>query len=119
MKPTQREATYVYSFPQSNREKSLEKMLSKTITPGPGQYNPNKVSLSKFPQISIGNSKRAENVNNRNFPSVGKYNLKTSIGEAEKITMSSKFYPQNKSKINRNVPGPGSYNANYEVIKNR
>lgn len=46
-----KEATYIYSFPKSNRSKSLSKMLSRTETPGPGNYNPNKVFLKSFPKI--------------------------------------------------------------------
>lgn len=122
MSKTHKEATYVYSFPQTDRVKSLEKILSKTATPGPGEYNPVKVSLSSFPKIRIGTSQRKHNLRNLKIPTVGDYNLESTIGQAPKITMSAKFYPkENTKKIHKvkPIPGPGFYDPDVNPVRLR
>lgn len=52
-------------------------------------------------------------------PSVGKYEIKSTIGEgAPKISFSQKF-PYNKKLLDNKVPGPGNYDPLIEHIKLR
>ena len=110
-----REATYVYSFPKTNRSQSLEKLLTRTVTPGPGNYNPNHVYLKSFTKVSIGKSNRGDYIINKNFPSVGKYEISNQIGtDAPRITMSARFNSNNRNIL---TPGPGAYETDINPIK--
>ncbi len=120
-----REATYVYSFPKANKSKQPKtiKIKGKEITinnkdeilPGPGSFNPNKVSLLKFPAYRIGNQKRFLTPQNNKSPGVGDYNLSSLIGrETPKISFAKKLNIKNFASTN---PAPGHYDPNFKIVK--
>lgn len=123
-----REATYVYSFPKSDRLNKSIKVLSKnskridiksnTIEfPGPGAYDPIKVSLNTMPIYKIGTEKRDFSYLKNKNPGVGEYKINSTIGEnVPKITISKKFTSKSKKLIKVNNPGPGEYNPNIDVV---
>ena len=111
-----KESSYVWSFSKSNRQKSMEKLMSKTLTPAPDNYNPNYVSLKSFPKISFVKEKKLRS-KTAVGPPVGKYNLRCEPGcDIPKLTFSAKF--KSYSKANKFFfPAPASYNPNIDPIK--
>lgn len=111
-----KESSYVWSFSKSNRQKSMEKLMSRTMTPAPDNYNPNYVSLRSFPKISFIKDKKLRS-KTAVGPPVGKYNLRSNPGEDfPKLTFSAKF--KSFSKANKIFfPAPASYNPDINPIK--
>jgi hypothetical protein len=77
----------------------------KSDVPGPGQYDPKPIK-SNLAFSLYGRIPRAESTSNT--PGPGEYQLKSTIGDAKKFSLSPRIVQKDTSKSH--MPGPGAYN---------
>lgn len=101
-----------YNLPESNSSIQYtilgkDNKTKKTVSPGPGSYDPSNSVLERAPSFKIGRSKRIYNNYHRRTPGPGAYSLDFNItsGPSWKIGSSKR-----NSFYSSDTPGPGMYN---------